>query len=365
MTKVPMEKPTPDIDTFVSVIRGELQPSRPPLVELFLDHEIVREISRTCIGRQWVEPGPDRESQAAYWDNWIEVYHRMGYDYLRVRGGLDFPTKSRIADDTNESETSRGQRGWTEEGTGIIATWDDFEKYPWPDPAKSDIWNYEYVADRLPEGMGLFVCPDSGFLEIPLDNLLGYENLCYLLYDDPALVEAVFNKVGQAIYGLYKNLLGLPGLRGFFQGDDMGYKTSTMISADHLRKLSLPWHKKLAQLAHDNGLVYLLHSCGQIDEIMQDLITDVKIDGRHSFEDEGNPVIPFKQRYGDRIAVLGGVDLDRLCRLQPDDLRAYVRNIIESCNCGGRFAIGSGNSVCNYVPLPNYLTMVDEVLNYP
>jgi uroporphyrinogen decarboxylase len=302
------------------------------------------------------------ESQATYLKNWIEVYYRMGYDYVRMSGGLDFPVRSRPAENT--AALAANPRQWAEEGRGPISTWQDFEAYPWPDPKKSDLRDYEFVAQNLPEGMGLFVCPSSGFLEIPLDALFGYQNLCYLIYDNPELVAAVFDKVGKIIYGFYERLLGLPNLRGFFQGDDMGYKTGTLIAPNEIRKYALPWHKKLAGLAHQHKLVYLLHSCGKLDQIVDDLIDDVKIDGRHSYEDESNPIVDFKQKYGNRTAVIGGIDVDKLCRLPEDALRVHVRQIIETCLPGGRFALGSGNTVANYVPISNYFAMVEEGLNF-
>jgi len=362
MLKVPLAKPKPDIEKFLRVIRGEEIPKTPPLVELFLDYEIVREISRTYLGRQWVEPAADWESQAAYLKNWVEVYYRMGYDYVRTSGGLDFPGRSRPAENT--AVMTANQRQWTEESSGPITSWQDFENYPWPDPGKTDLREYEFVANNLPEGMGLFVCPTSGFLEIPLNVLFGYQNLCYFIYDNPGLVSAVFDKVGKIIYGFYEKLLGLPNLCGFFQGDDMGYKTGTLIAPNDIRRYVLPWHKKLAQLAHENNLLYLLHNCGNVETIMENLISDVKIDGRHSFEDEGNPVVDFKRKYGNRTAVLGGIDVDKLCRLPEDALRTHVRQIIKTCLPGGRFALGSGNTVANYVPISNYLAMVEEGLNF-
>ncbi len=361
MIKVPLSNPKPDIDNFIKVIKGEIIPQKPPLVELFLDYEIVRDISKNFLNKQWVETSEDKEQQKKYLTNWIEVYWRTGYDFVRMTGGLEFQTKSRQAEDASSMS---GKRNWAEEGKGPISTWEEFEKYPWPDVKKADLWQYESVAKNIPQGMGLFVCPTSGFLEIPLDILFGYENLCYLLYDQPELVEAVFKKAGETIYQFYERLLGLPNLVGFFQGDDMGYKTGTLISAEHLKRLSLPWHKKLAHLAHKNSLIYILHSCGQLDEIMNNLIDDVKIDARHSFEDEGNPVIEFKKKYGKKIGVLGGIDVDKLCRLSEDRLRVHIRNIIKECLPDGRFAVGSGNTVANYVPVANYIAMVEEALNF-
>ena len=139
---------------------------------------------------------------------------------------------------------------------------------------------------------------------------------------------------------------------------------STLLSPSVLRRYVLPEHKRLAQLAHDNGLIYMLHSCGNLEVIMDDLIEDVKIDAKHSFEDEIVPVVEFKRRYGHRVGVLGGVDMDRLCRLPEDELRQYVRAILDACMPGGRYALGTGNTVANYVPLRSYLIMLEEGLNW-
>ena len=75
------------------------------------------------------------------------------------------------------------------------------------------------------------------------------------------------------------------------------------------------------------------------------------------------PVTEFKKKYGDRVAVLGGVDVDKICRFEEAELRAYVRNIIDECAPGGGYALGTGNSVTNYLPLRNFLIMLDEGLS--
>jgi uroporphyrinogen decarboxylase len=95
---------------------------------------------------------------------------------------------------------------------------------------------------------------------------------------------------------------------------------------------------------------------------MNDLIDDVKIDGKHSYENNIIPVQDFQLRYGGRIAVLGGLDLNILGASSPEDVRAKTRALIETCGSRGRYAIGSGNSIPSYVPVDNYLSMVDEAV---
>ena len=93
---------------------------------------------------------------------------------------------------------------------------------------------------------------------------------------------------------------------------------------------------------------------------MTDLIDNVRIDGKHSFEDAIMPVQDFQITYGDSIAVLGGLDLNILSGGTPAQVRAQTRLLLETCGARGRYALGAGNSVPSYVPVENYLTMLDE-----
>ncbi|GAI36256.1 unnamed protein product, partial [marine sediment metagenome] len=159
-----------------------------------------------------------------------------------------------------------------------------------------DLWPLNLFLRICPHGMGIFASFSPGVLEVLSNELFGIEAFSYLLQDNPALVEATTNKVGELIYGAYKKIIGLDNLVGFFQGDDMGFKTATLLSPDKLRKYILPWHKRFAKLAHDNKLLYIFHSCGCLDSIMEDLIEDVKIDAKHSFEDTIMSVKEFKKK---------------------------------------------------------------------
>jgi uroporphyrinogen decarboxylase len=97
---------------------------------------------------------------------------------------------------------------------------------------------------------------------------------------------------------------------------------------------------------------------------MEDLIEGVRIDGKHSFEDAILPVTEVKRRYGGRISLIGGIDMDFLCRAKEPDIRQRVRDTLETCMPGGGYCLGTGNTVANYVPLDNYLAMIDEGRRY-
>ena len=120
----------------------------------------------------------------------------------------------------------------------------------------------------------------------------------------------------------------------------------------------------MVEMAHEAGRPYLLHSCGNLREIMPDLLDDVKIDAMHSFEDTIELVTDAKADYGDRIALLGGIDVDFLCRSDEQAIRKRVRETLDVCMPGGGYCLGTGNSVANYIPLDNYLIMLDEGRRY-
>ena len=142
--------------------------------------------------------------------------------------------------------------------------------------------------------------------------------------------------------------------------DDMGYKTGVLIAPDDLRAFVLAGHRQLAALSHAAGRPYLLHSCGNLAEIMDDLTEVVQIDGKHSFEDTIEDVRAVKAAYGQKIALLGGLDVDFLCRAEPAAIRQRVRETLDVCQPGGGYCLGTGNTVANYIPVDHYLAMLDE-----
>ncbi|MBM3149230.1 MAG: uroporphyrinogen-III decarboxylase-like protein, partial [Chloroflexi bacterium] len=202
----------------------------------------------------------------------------------------------------------------------------------------------------------------ASLFEHVLENLLGYEGLFFMLHDDRELVAQVFARWGQKVYDYYASVIGMEQVGAIFHADDLGFKTSTLLSPDDLRRLVFPWLKKYAALAHEHGKMFWYHCCGNVyrNGVIDALIEEVQIDAFHSFQDVILPVTDFQAQYGDRVATLGGVDMDKLARMDEADLRRYIRSILEQCMPGGRFALGSGNSVANYIPLENYLILLDE-----
>ncbi len=348
----------PDWEGLLRNLRREGTPQRVYHMELFLDVE-VREALQERFG---LADGLDRADPYYAHKALIALYRFLGYDMLRPPvGGLSISALHKAVADTAVLPKAGG-RGFRDDAHGPIASWQDFERYPWPDPARFDTRVLEWYAANTPDDMCL-----AGSCHQVFDYtcaLMGLQGLCFALYEQPDLVDAVIERVGSLLLAAAQVYLQCDRVKALFDGDDLGHRTATLVSPKVLIDKVLPWHKKIAALAHEHGALYLLHSCGNIAAIMPALIEDVQIDGRHSFEDAIEPVTEAKRRWGDRLALIGGLDVDFLTRATPQQVRQRVRETLDVCMPGGGYCLGSGNSVTNYIPLHNYLAMVDEGRRY-
>jgi len=233
-----------------------------------------------------------------------------------------------------------------------------FDAYDWPNP---DDFDYGHLDDlQVPKGMKLMVMGPCGVLENAID-LAGYENLCLQIYDDPQFVHDLFEKVGESILKHYQKSLQCRHIGLVMSNDDWGFNTQTMLSLKHMREFVLPWHKKIVELGHAAGLPVVLHSCGFFGDIMDDVISDLAYDGKHSYEDSILSVEDSYKRWGDRIAILGGIDLHYLITKSPQEIRARSAAMLEAGQKG--YALGTGNSVPEYVPDEKYFAMTAAALN--
>ena len=352
----------PDWEEFVATIARKGMPKRVHHIELFHDAEV----SRAIAGRFGVGSDLDQNDPRYNEKFQIAFMRFMGYDYVPVGilGEFLQQVGVKVIDDTNSPLRRAQGRLWVDEHAGPIASWEDFEKYPWPNPRVHDTSFLEWFSENLPDDMTIIGGFPAQHHAEWLFQLFGYEKLCYALNEQPDLVAAVRGKLMEYFEEKMKVFLQFPRVSVVWGSDDMGFRNGLMIGPHATREFVLRGHKKAAQMAHDAGRLYILHCCGNLSEIMEDLIEDVRIDAKHSYEDNIEDICETKRRYGGRLTLLGGIDVDFLCRRSEADIRKRVRATADACMPGGGWCLGTGNTVANYIPLDNYLAMVDEGRRY-
>ena len=349
-----------DWEGLLKTVRRQSEPSRVHFIELFLDAEVQQAVAERFDLCGNLSPSDPNYARKAH----IAVQRFLGYEYVRIGvDGAMLPTITMNTADSAEM-AKKGGRTWMAEGKGPIQSWEDFEKYPWRKREDLATDSLKWYCENLPDDMTIIGSGSFAHFDEYLCWLFGYETLCYFLFEERDLVLAVKDKLEGFYETCLSMILQFDRVKLIWGSDDMGFRSGLLIGPEETRKLVLPGHKRMAAMAHAAGRPYLLHSCGELSAIMDDLIEDVKIDAKHSFEDTIEDVRDAKKRYGNRLTLLGGIDVDFLCRADEEAIRRRVRETIDVCQPGGGWLLGTGNSVANYIPLDNYLAMLDEGRRY-
>ncbi|MBN2851684.1 MAG: hypothetical protein JXQ23_03000 [Clostridia bacterium] len=249
--------------------------------------------------------------------------------------------------------------------SGCIKDYDDFRKYPWDELPelyfKKNKRYFDTVIRHVPDGMSLVGGIGNGIFEC-IQDIVGYMNLCYMKVDDPETYAMLFVKMGDVLYKTWERFLPLYKDHYCIMrfGDDLGYKSNTMLPPNDVITHIFPQYKRIINLIHSYEKPFLLHSCGNLFSVMEELI-GTGINAKHSNEDTIAPISVWYEKYGERIGNFGGIDADMLCRMDKNELKEYIRDIYEKATKAKGVALGSGNSIPEYVPVENYLNMIETI----
>ena len=204
--RVPLTRPHPDIGAFLDTMLGRKPAAKPPLAEYLVDNVIMKPVVEMMGGR-WVDTGEKeeymggqmdyshegRETVNAFLDNVIAFWHAMDTTTCASRSAFPFPLY--LTSSRTQPVQEAHNCAWQSMTEGVITTWEQFEKYPWPKITDSCFYMHEYVCSYLPEGLGFVTCHAGGVYE-RLSRLVSYQGLSMMLCDDPKLFKAITDRLG-------------------------------------------------------------------------------------------------------------------------------------------------------------------------
>lgn len=336
-------KSEPNFNNLLKILNGS-RPDRPTLFEFSISVKLCEKLAGNDI------PVEKDDPLYPYLSN-IYGYRNAGYDF----SSIILPDFSFQSNNDHVLSTKSLNEG------AVIKDRRDYENYRWPDPEKADYSLLDKLEPYLPEGMKLMVFSPDGILENTI-KLIGFDSLCMMIYEDEELLTDIFNEVGSRLLKYYSNCIKHNSIGILFGNDDWGFKNQTMISPEHLRQFVFPWYKKIVSISTEFNKPAAIHSCGQIFDVIDDISTDINFSGKHSFEDNILPVEDAYKKYNSKISILGGIDIDFLCRAPREKIYERSKNMLKLSREFGRYALGSGNSIPDYVPVENYFAMIQAVL---
>lgn len=337
------------------LLQGE--PDRVPLMEL----EVHQQIKSAFLGRAVKGPADD-----------VEFWVKAGYDFVPQQIGMVTTLFHESKSRGNIFEVARAkysvlsdkeeQKLWAHEGKGVITTLEEFKAFDWPTAQYFDYSILEVLASHMPPGMKV-VPYTVGYL-LPVYILMGAETLFMSLYENPRLVEKLFEKVGSIEYGVLEKVLEHDCVGAVWITDDIAYSDNLLISPKHLRQYVFPWFKRAVDLCRKKGRPVIYHSDGKLYDVMDDLI-DCGFNAIHPIEPKAMDIAYLKKTVGDKLCLIGNIDLAYTLTLgTPDEVAEETKQRLHDVAPGGGYCVSSSNSVTDYVPLENFNAMRETALTY-
>ena len=192
---------------------------------------------------------------------------------------------------------------------------------------------------------------------------VGTERMLLAMADDPEWCRDMFDHA----LTLNLHLLDAVWDRGYkFQcfsfPDDLGYRNGLFFSLKMYREVLKPVHRRAIEWAHAHGAKVMMHSCGNIMELLPDLI-EIGLDGLNPLETKaGMDLVTVKQKFGGRLVLQGGIDVRKMS--QADAVEEEVRTKVTAAKVGGGYIYHSDHSVPDSVSFADYCRVVALVKWY-
>ncbi len=227
-------------------------------------------------------------------------------------------------------------------------------------PDSSELEVVEHVMAEL--GETHFVFCGLGDAHLPVFSALWVEEMMYQLADDPEKLAADFLAGYQSIARRIPFFAKL-GFDAVLVGNDYGFNSGPFMSPAAFRRVFFPALKHICDVAHDNGIFLICHSCGNLRLILPHMI-EAGIDvyqGIQPIED----IAGLKRDFGNDLCLWGGVSNHDLVVADPSEIRRQVRESVEVCGPDGGFILGSSHSITVQTPLDNILAYFEAAGRHP
>ncbi len=335
----------PDLSSFISALKRE-KINRIPIAELGI-HPIIKE---KFLGRK-IQTVKDE----------IEFWSSAGYDYVKLQPKVDFKQYKKEFQKKYDVENQSVNRNWSSEEVGFILNDADYENYSFPKVNEINYEIFDEAAKFIPENFGII--GQYGDIFTMTWELMGFENFSFALFENYDLVKKINQDIGRLVVNMFENMISAPQVCAIWYSDDIAFASGLIVSPEILEDLFFPWLKKIGSLAALYNKPFIYHSDGFLFDVMEKII-DCGVTTLHPIETKAMDIKEVKQRFGDKLSLIGNIDVDLLARGTVQEVNCAVINNIESVGLNGGYCVGSGNSITEYVKFENYLAMINTAKNY-
>jgi len=218
-----------------------------------------------------------------------------------------------------------------------------------------------YVADKLGGKKFIFARAFSEFA-VPFGKTKEDSFLAVAL--QPELVKEFFELATELDIVKAKIMIA-EGVDAIMPGGDFADSSGPMISPESIRKIFLPGMKKLSDYGHKAGVRVMSHNCGNNWKLM-DILIEAGYECYQSIacKTADMDLKRLKEKYGDKMAFWGGINIETLVAGTPEENRRDVLYALQYAAPGGGLILGTSNSVVYGSSYENYIAALDTLRKY-
>jgi len=244
-----------------------------------------------------------------------------------------------------------------------VKTRKDLRKLKIPDATTPDrLEDIQYALKHVKDKMAVIGGIDGPLTIVYLT--MGYENLSLALYDDPELVKKMHSIANDFLIEAAKRTINA-GVDAICIAEDLGFHSGPFFSPSQLREFTFPYLRELIQEIRKQDIPVLLHSDGNLNLILDDLI-EMGINALHPLESDAYMNLEeIKINYGKKICLVGGINNKVLVNGTPEDVKQEVIRAIEIASPGGGYIPTSDcGDWSDAMPLENIWAVVNTIKQY-
>ena len=196
-------------------------------------------------------------------------------------------------------------------------------------------------------------------------SLRGMENALTDFYTDPDCIHRLFERLTDFYCRVLERSKAELDADGLFLSDDIGTQSGPFFSIEIFREFFKPYYKRLIDCAHALGMHVWMHSCGNIELYLPELI-EIGLDVIHPIQKHTMDEKQIAAQFGDQICIFAGFDVQQTIPYgTPEEVRAETRFLIDSyARSDGRFMLTMGNGVTADCPVESLRALFEESLTY-
>jgi uroporphyrinogen decarboxylase len=191
----------------------------------------------------------------------------------------------------------------------------------------------------------------------------GIQNLLVDYIIDPDLVHNLAKITTEYVVAIMEKAKAL-GVDVIAIIGDLASSENIIFSPDQFREFILPYYKEIVSAAHNLGFRIIKHSKGMLWPIMDDIV-ESGFDGYHPIQPDCMDIGEFKEKYQNKICIVGNIDNRKLqCDQEEKEVEEVVCNTIKIAGADGGYIMCSCDSIHPDVKPENYITMVRATHKY-